>query len=127
MSSRADYFKGYNAARPDRLRGARRNGSGSRGYTKPECLGLDGEGFDSGSVYAYMACSSKTHELHTAEDLRGLSTADCLDFLLELPKDALKFGFSLGYDYTKILADLPDKTLWLLARPEERQSPTREP
>src|SRR5271166_6653066 len=98
----------------------RKAGSGGRGYERPDCLGVDGEGFDSGSVYSYMACSAKTHEIATAEDLRGLTTAACLDFLLELPCDAVKFGFSLGYDYTKILADLPDKSLWLLARPEER-------
>jgi hypothetical protein len=48
-------------------------------------------------------------------------TRACLDFLLSLPQDALILGFSLGYDYTKILEGLDDKTLFEIARPELRQ------
>ncbi len=116
MSSRADYFRAYNKKRPNRPRGMRNSRKGER----PECLGLDGEGFDSGSVYAYMACSSRMAEVSTCEELRGLTTVDVLEWLLSLPQKPLKFGFSLGYDYTKWLADLPDESLYLLCRPEER-------
>lgn len=37
----------------------------------------------------------------------GLSTADCLEFLLSLPADALVTSFYFSYDVVKILADLP--------------------
>jgi hypothetical protein len=88
---------------------------------KKWCIGVDGEGYEHGQVYAYMAAASTSTVVGTTEQIGGLSTADTLDFLLSLPHDALKFGFSLGYDYTKILQDLPNRDLWLLCRPEERQ------
>lgn len=37
----------------------------------------------------------------------GLPTVNCLEFLLNLPADALVVGFVFSYDTTKILADLP--------------------
>jgi hypothetical protein len=99
----------------------------SRGYrpqapSKRGCLGVDGEGFEAGSVYGYMACASAKGLVSSAENVQGngLSTWQCLEFLLDLPKKPIKFGFSLGYDYTKILADLDNETLWKLCRPEER-------
>ena len=113
MSKRSAYFKSYNAKRPNRARGKKRGG-------RLPCLGIDGEGFESGSVYAYMACATTEVEVEVCEDLRGLSTYKILEFLLELPRAALIFGFSLGYDYTHWLKDLDDKALWDLARPEER-------
>jgi hypothetical protein len=115
MNPRTEYMRRYNAARPARQRGKHK-------YHRPTCLGLDGEGFESGSVYAYMACSSRTAEISTCEDLRGLSTQAVLDWLLDLPRAPLKFGFSLGYDYTHWLKDLPNEDLYKLCRPECRLS-----
>ena len=37
----------------------------------------------------------------------GLPTVRCLEFLLNLPEDALIVGFVFSYDTTKLLADLP--------------------
>jgi hypothetical protein len=116
--ARKGYFQDYNRERPKRER--IRSSGGTKGYRKPECLGIDGEGFGHGSTYAYMACAGTTHTVSSLENLRGIATYQALDFLLELPRGPLKFGFSLGYDHTKILQDLPDNDLWLLARPEER-------
>jgi hypothetical protein len=45
----------------------------------------------------------------------GLPTKACLDFLLDLPPEAIKVAFAFGYDVTKILADLPLTTLKTLA------------
>jgi hypothetical protein len=56
------------------------------------------------------------------EDVNGLSTEKCLNFLLGLPRYTKLFGFSLGYDYTKILADLPNRLLYTLMRPELRRA-----
>lgn len=49
----------------------------------------------------------------------GLSTRACLDFLLDLGVPRV-FGFSLGYDFSMMLRDLPDEVLYLLVRPERR-------
>lgn len=48
-------------------------------------------------------------------------TKACLDFFLSLPQEALLLGFSLGYDYTKILEGLDNSTLFRISRPEKRQ------
>jgi hypothetical protein len=48
----------------------------------------------------------------------GLPTVRCLEFLLSLPKAAsdLIIGFSINYDISKILQDLPFKNQWEYAR-----------
>jgi hypothetical protein len=97
----------------------------SKSRNRIECVGVDGEGYSHGSVYSYMACASTKGTVSTIENLRGIATHQALDFILNLPRTingsrVIPFGFSLGYDYTKILQDLPDRDLWLLARPEER-------
>ena len=51
----------------------------------------------------------------------GLSTQDCLAFLLSLPSHAQLFAYSFNYDLTKILEGVDDATLYALARPEDRQ------
>lgn len=123
---REAYLKEYNAKRPGRkgLRPHHPEMQAVEGKASPlkkiRCLGIDGEGYNHGSVYAYMACASTSDTVSTLENLRGIKTHQALDFLLDLPKQYLKFGFSMGYDYTKILQDLENKDLWLLCRPEER-------
>lgn len=93
-------------------------------------LGIDGEGLTEGGEhkYMYMAAWDSTKQCREL-DLEpyfdaGMSkeerTKECLEFILSLPQNALVFGFSLGYDYTKILEGLPDKTLYEIARPELR-------
>jgi hypothetical protein len=76
-----------------------------------------------------MAASDSETEVAIVENIKGngLSTVQCLDFLLDLPKKPLKFGFSLGYDYTKILSDLDEMTLWRLNHPESRTAKTGPP
>jgi hypothetical protein len=83
-------------------------------------IGIDGEGFESGSIYGYMAAWSTQDEISHVEDIHGLSTTKCVDFLLDLPRNPLKFGFSLGYDYTHILKDLDNRSLYSLNHPELR-------
>lgn len=86
--------------------------------------GIDGEGqTDASGNHRYTllaACSEDSAiERHVANPL-GLSTTDCLDFMLELPGTIRTFSYSFNYDLTKLLADLPDKTLYELFRPELR-------
>lgn len=54
----------------------------------------------------------------TADTARnyGLPTAKILDFLLDLPREAMKVSFAFSYDFTKIVADLPLANLRELAR-----------
>lgn len=86
-------------------------------------VGIDGEG-QGRAVHKYilLAASTETGDrqwwVHNAN---GLSTVECLDFLLELPKTNLKaFAYSFNYDLTKILQDVPDELLYMLFRPELR-------
>lgn len=65
-----------------------------------------------------LACSDGDY----VEDRHGLDTATCLDFLLDLgTRDARVCGYYLSYDWTKVVADLDDKAIHLLFRPELRQ------
>ena len=99
----------------------------------PIYFGLDGEGHGRAPhLYTLLAVASsdEEHSYHVEND-QGLSTIDCLDFLLSLPRKidgrpVRLFGFSLGYDWTKVLADLPDEALYLLPRSELRRTFTKD-
>lgn len=86
-------------------------------------VGLDGEGQGRERHKYVMLCAS--NELGdrewVVENPNGLSTEECLQFLVSLPANARAFTFAFHYDLTKILADLDDETLWMLNRPELRQ------
>jgi hypothetical protein len=84
-------------------------------------LGIDGEGHGRNPhKYTLLACVDEEGEKRYIENLEGLSTVRCLDFLLSLPDDQYIFGYALGYDWTKILADIDNDSLYLLFRPELR-------
>lgn len=70
------------------------------GRTSRPILGLDGEARD--DLYFFLASSDG----QTVENAGGLSTLECLNFLADLPKEALKFGFSFTYDINMMLGDL---------------------
>lgn len=95
-------------------------------------IAIDGEGVtDHNDIYEYESNKKKkvapkhrytllgTSTGHYIEDYRkGLSTVDCLEFLLDLSadnKDAIIVGFSINYDVNMILKDLDYETaskLW---------------
>jgi len=88
-------------------------------------LGIDGEGKGRNPHrYTLLAFSDATGERSAyVENLEGLTSAQCLKFLTEeLPshREALVFAFSFGYDLTKILADLPNKLLYVLFHEDYR-------
>jgi len=57
----------------------------------------------------------------------GLRTIDCLKFLLKLgTRDARIAGYYLSYDWTMILWDLPEASIYKLLRPELRARPKEE-
>jgi hypothetical protein len=110
---------------------ARRAAQGSKPRPQKESrpkerliLGIDGEGYTDmfgRHLYTFL-CASDAEGITVAEAYNpsGLRSDEAFDFLLSLPPKALKVGFSLGYDYTKWIEDLPDDAIWSLYRPEER-------
>lgn len=86
-------------------------------------LMIDGEGIGrKPHRYVILAASDESgkRQWHIA-DPNGLSSVDCLDFILSLPQDAKTFAYSFNYDITKILQDLPDDIIFRLFRPEKRR------
>lgn len=86
-------------------------------------VGIDGEG-QGRDIHRYVLIGASTEtgdrQWWISND-SGLSTVECLDFILELPKNHVKvFSYSFNYDLTKILQDIPDEILYLLFRPELR-------
>lgn len=91
-------------------------------------VGLDGEGAGRRPhKYTLLAWSDQSGEASAwLEDTDGLDTARCLEFLLTIPAAARVFGYYLGYDWTMILADLPDADIYRLFRPGLRRRPRDE-
>ena len=87
-------------------------------------LGIDGEG-QGRENHRYVLLAASTEDASRQwwiDDRKGLHTVECLDFLLNLPSNQTKmFAYSFNYDLTKILEDVDDETLYMLARPELRQ------
>lgn len=92
------------------------------GRLKPSCKGCKNH------KYLYLAAwgversygSLDLDPLYAPPHDAAARTQACFEFLLALPSDALVIGYSLGYDYTKILEGLPDSILYRLTRPETR-------
>lgn len=87
-------------------------------------IGIDGEGQTNAEgkhIYTLLAWSD---ELGRRRDYvgsnTGLSSVDCLDFLLRIPVAGRPFAFAFNYDLTMILRDVDDKVLYALFRPELR-------
>jgi hypothetical protein len=107
------------------------------GYIHPDAL-IAERGWHSYTLLAASDDTGKSKTLVGPVDTRtarsdtlarnlGLSTRDCLDFLLGLPRDALVVGFYFSYDVVKIVADLPLPNLQELAtgkRPGTADHPT---
>jgi hypothetical protein len=77
-----------------------------KSHHKPRpLLAWDGEGWehDGRHVYGYLANSDGDERYNQA----GLSSVDCLDFLIEAGREKLNIIFSGSYDVTLILKDLP--------------------
>lgn len=101
-------------------KGTKKKRSGPKLY-----IGIDGEGQGRRKHrYVMLAAADKDGKTKWwIIDKKGLSTERCLDFMLNLPDNAMISGFAFNYDLTKILTDLPDEQLWLLFRPEQRPAP----
>ena len=88
-------------------------------------VGVDGEGKGRNPHLYVLLCASDEFGKNKwyIENPNGLTTSQCLDFLLELPSSTQCFAFSFNYDLTKILADVPDDKIYKLVRSDLRQRP----
>ena len=93
-------------------------------------LGIDGEGqtehhgvWPGRHRYTMLCAADEFGNKYITENLKGLHTIQCLDFILSLPhkNNTRIFAYSFGYDLTKILEDVDDCTLYKLVRPELRR------
>lgn len=93
-------------------------------------LGIDGEGIGRAPHrYVLLAASDSSGVHDYIENVNGIPTERGLRFLLSLPRrfpDARLAGFYLSYDWTMLLADLPNRCLFRLLRPEMRLRPRNE-
>ncbi len=90
---------------------------------EPLYIGIDGEGQGRNPHrYVLLGASDESGKRQWwVENFLGLSTEECFQFLLNIPQANTRcFTFAFNYDLTKILADLPNKSLYLLFRPELR-------
>lgn len=85
-------------------------------------VAIDGEGKGRfPHVYTYLSAVDEHGDKRgSIASQEGLATIDCLNFLLNLGVSRV-FGFSLGYDFSMMLRDLPDAVLYMLVRPDKRQ------
>lgn len=89
-------------------------------------VGLDGEGIGrEPHRYTLLAWSDATgRHTDSIENVSGLSSKDCLEFIIQtIPTDAAVYGYYLQYDWTMMLRDLPDASIYRLFRPALRRIP----
>ena len=96
---------------------------GKTTHGKPYRVGVDGEGVEIGGQHRYvlLTWAEDGERGSYVENASGLTTVQCLDFLLGIPNLAKAFGFAFNYDLTMMLRDLPPDVLYRLFRPELRR------
>jgi len=89
-------------------------------------VGIDGEGQGrERHKYVLLAASDASKEYaRYISDPKGLSTVDCLEFILGYPNRVRLFAYSFNYDLTMMLRDMPNEHLYYLFRPELRKRRT---
>jgi hypothetical protein len=81
--------------------------------------GFDGEGWDVGGKHSLMILRAGESEIYTG---KPLLLADVFDWMVQLPRDVYYVGFSLGYDLSMLLGQLPKERFRKLY---DRESRTR--
>lgn len=90
-------------------------------------LGFDGEGRGrKPHRYTLLARASAEGRHQESIERESLTTGECLEFILKTPKHGVLVGFSLGYDWSMLLADMTKteegrKGLYELLRPQTRR------
>lgn len=122
----ADARKRRNQLTPEqrKRRSESRKKRGVKKDRSPIDFFIDGEGHGRAPhIYTYLAAVSLDGTTYDVRNPDGLTTTEILTFLTDtLPNRARLWGFSLGYDKTKWLRDLPRDSIALLYHPEHRRS-----
>jgi hypothetical protein len=87
-------------------------------------IGIDGEGMEINGVHKYILLawsSADGSKKDYIENVHGLSTVECLNFILDIPKGLRPFAFAFNYDISMMLSDVHSEALYLLFRPELRK------
>lgn len=93
----------------------------SKDVYKHDYVGIDGEGIDrEPHKYVVICAASIDGRRWRYTDEKGIKTKDALEWLLTSLNGSRVFSYGFGYDITCLLRDLPDKTLYLLLRPNAR-------
>jgi hypothetical protein len=88
-------------------------------------MAIDGEGGGTDELgrqnYFLMCASGQTpgDEYLTHREGESLSTRDCLEFILSLPRDKILLGFGFGYDTTQILRGIKPTTQRQILNPRQ--------
>lgn len=86
--------------------------------------GIDGEGKGrERHKYVMLAAVDEFNRQQRCVQGEELSTAQCLEFLLDLPASGRYFAYSFLYDLSMMLKDLPTVSLYSLMHEELRQRP----
>lgn len=108
----------WRARNPEKARAQTRTASRvyrTKTSTEKPFIGIDGEGAGQDLAgrqnYLYIHASGGRVDRHCFDSNRRLSTAALLDFILELPANAILVGYFFTYDATQILRDLPQHRL----------------
>lgn len=82
-------------------------------------IGVDGEGCgvdELGRQEYRLMCASGLDPLYTG---KPLTTAECLEFILSLPRNRIAVGYGFSYDVSMILKDLPPERMARVLAPKE--------
>ena len=100
--------------RPAEAKARRKNAQSRASRFSFSPLGVDGEGED--GRYTLLAACDEQGFRRWIEDRDGLTTEECLNFLVNLPARPFLFGFAFSYDVNMILGSLSGDELFTLAQ-----------
>lgn len=87
-------------------------------------LAIDGEGGDRNGRHEYtlLVAAGKSREFNVHNQGEPLTTEQCLDFILSLPKEAKLISFFFNYDVTMILRGMDEDSIRYLIHRDARTS-----
>ena len=88
------------------------------GYRDRTIVGVDGEGMDVNGRHVYTLLRAGEKYI---ENLNGLTSMQCLEFLSELDPDCRYVAFAFNYDVTMILREIGEYKLTRLSKKELRK------
>lgn len=109
-----DCWKRRDHRRPAEAVSRRKNAQSRASRFRFSPLGVDGEGED--GRYTLLAACDEEGFSRYIEDRDGLTTEECLKFLVNLPARPFLFGFAFSYDVNMILNSLSNDELFTLAQ-----------